>query len=82
MAAWLAAALLLLSAVAVSAEPVTDGFKGDTLGPRWNPRFVTPGRVSVQREVVHSGAAALRVEILGSGSISATASGSACTGTG
>jgi hypothetical protein len=62
VARWLAALLLLLSAAAVSAEPVTDGFETETLGSLWNPRFVTPGRVSVQREVVHSGAAALRVE--------------------
>jgi hypothetical protein len=63
VARWLAALLLCLSAAAVSAEPVTDGFETETLGPLWNPRFVTPGRVSVQRELVHSGAAALRVEI-------------------
>jgi hypothetical protein len=63
VARWLAALFLCLSAAAVSAEPVTDGFETETLGPLWNPRFVTPGRVSVQRELVHSGAAALRVEI-------------------
>jgi polysaccharide lyase-like protein len=63
MTRWLAALLLLLSAIAASAEPVTDGFETESLGPLWNPRFVTPGRVSVQRELVHTGAAALRVEV-------------------
>jgi Polysaccharide lyase len=54
--------LLLLSAVA-SAEPVTDGFEAESLGPLWNLRLATSGRVTVQREIVHSGTGALRVEI-------------------
>jgi hypothetical protein len=63
VARWVATLLLFLPAAAVSAEPVTDGFEAETLGPLWNPPFVTPGRVSVQRDRVHSGAAALRVEV-------------------
>ncbi|HEY7138992.1 MAG TPA: polysaccharide lyase [Methylomirabilota bacterium] len=59
----LAALLLVLSAAAASAEPITDGFETEGLGNLWNPRYATPGRVTVQREVVHSGSAALRVEI-------------------
>lgn len=60
----LAAALLLaVSTGAASAEPVVDGFETEGLGPLWSPRFVTPGRVTVQGGVVRSGAAAMRIEV-------------------
>jgi hypothetical protein len=59
----LAVALLAALAVSAVAETVVDGFEADTLGAAWNPRFVTPGRVMVQREVVRTGVAALRIEV-------------------
>jgi hypothetical protein len=60
----LATALVLLAAATpASTEPVADAFETATLGPLWNLRYVTPGRVSLQRDVVHSGTGALRVEV-------------------
>jgi hypothetical protein len=58
----LAALLLVALAVAASAETIVDGFEEGTLGPLWWLR-AEPGRVTVQREVVRSGASALRVEV-------------------
>jgi hypothetical protein len=58
----LAVLLLVASAVAASAETIVDGFEEGTLGPLWWLR-AEPGRVTVQREVVRSGASALRVEV-------------------
>jgi hypothetical protein len=55
--------VLLLLSTAASAEPVTDGFEAESLGPLWNLRLATPGRVTVQRDIVYSGTRALRVEI-------------------
>lgn len=55
--------LLLASAVAAaSADPVVDGFETGTLGPLWTPRAES-GRVTVQRDIVGSGAFALRMEV-------------------
>ncbi len=63
VAARLLLALFLLAwAAAVSAEPVVDGFEAGTIGPLWTSRAM-PGRVTVQREVVRSGASALRFEV-------------------
>ena len=62
-ARWLAGLLLLLSTAAAWTEPVTDGFEGESLGPLWNLRYVNPGRVTIQPDRVHSGAAALRIEV-------------------
>jgi hypothetical protein len=60
----LLAALLLLAAAAPAwSEPVADGFEAATLGPLWTLRFVTPGRLSVQGDLVHSGTGALRIEV-------------------
>jgi Polysaccharide lyase len=53
---------LVASAVAASAETIVDGFEEGALGPLWWLR-AEPGRVTVQREVVRSGASALRVEV-------------------
>jgi hypothetical protein len=59
----LAAVLLLAAwALAASAEPVVDGFETETLAPHWWVR-AEPGRITVQRQVVRSGSAALRVEL-------------------
>jgi Polysaccharide lyase len=58
----LAALLLVALAVAASAETIVDGFEEGTLGPLWWLR-AEPGRATVQREVVRSGASALRVEV-------------------
>jgi Polysaccharide lyase len=58
----LATLLLLASAVVASAGPVVDGFETGTLGPLWTPR-AEPGRITVQRDVVRSGAFALRLEV-------------------
>jgi hypothetical protein len=58
----LAALVLLAFAVTVSAEPFVDGFETGTLGPFWTPR-AEPGRITVQRDVVRSGAWALRMEV-------------------
>ena len=58
-----AAPLLCLSAGVVRAEPITDGFETEGLDPRWNSRYATAGRVTVQHDIVHSGTAALRVEL-------------------
>jgi Polysaccharide lyase len=54
--------LLVASAVAASAETIVDGFEEGALGPLWWLR-AEPGRATVQREVVRSGASALRVEV-------------------
>jgi Polysaccharide lyase len=59
----LLAALLLLSGVGAAAEPVVDGFDTEVLGPRWSLGSVTPGRLTVQGDVVRSGAGALRFEV-------------------
>jgi hypothetical protein len=58
------AAALLLAASAGSgvAGTLVDGFEVETLAPFWWLR-AEPGRLSVQRAVVRSGAAALRVEV-------------------
>ena len=62
-AARLVAALFLSSAVvAVRANPIDDGFESGTLGALWTPR-AEPGRITVQRDVVRSGARALRMEV-------------------
>jgi Polysaccharide lyase len=58
----LAALLLVALAVAASAETIVDGFEEGALGPLWWLR-AEPGRATVQREVVRSGASALRVEV-------------------
>jgi hypothetical protein len=59
----LATALLVAAcAVSASAETILEGFEEGTLGPLWWLR-AEPGRLSVQRDVVRSGAAALRVEV-------------------
>ena len=60
----LGATLLLLASavVAASADPVVDGFETGTLGPLWTPR-AEPGRATVQRDIVRSGAFALRMEV-------------------
>jgi len=59
----LAAALLLVaSAVSGSAGTLVDGFEAETLAPFWWLR-AEPGRLSVQRALVRSGASALRVEV-------------------
>lgn len=58
----LLALLLLTGAAAASAEPVVDGFEAGTLGPLWTAR-AEPGRLTVQRDVVRSGASALRFEV-------------------
>jgi hypothetical protein len=60
----LLALLLLAGAVGAAAEPVVDGFDGGAVGPpRWDLRSVTPGRLTVQPDVVRAGAAALRFEV-------------------
>ena len=59
----LAALLLLTGATAASAEPVVDGFETGTIGPLWRTHRVKPGGVTVQRDVVRSGASALRFEL-------------------
>jgi hypothetical protein len=63
-AARLLAAVLLQSSavVAAPADPVVDGFESGTLGALWTPR-TEPGRITVQRDVVRSGAWALRMEV-------------------
>jgi hypothetical protein len=58
----LAALLIAALAGAASAEPLVDGFEGETLGPLWWLR-AEAGRVTVQRAVVRAGASALRVEV-------------------
>ena len=59
----LAALLLLTWGAAASAEPVVDGFEAGTIGPLWRTHRVKPGGVTVQRDVVRSGASALRFEL-------------------
>lgn len=58
----LLALLLLTGAAAASAEPAVDGFEAGTLGPLWTTRAV-PGRITVQGDVVRSGASAVRFEV-------------------
>jgi hypothetical protein len=58
----LLALLALAGAATASAEPVVDGFEGAALGPLWTTRAV-PGRVTVQGDVVRSGASAVRLEV-------------------
>jgi hypothetical protein len=58
----LAALLLLVGSAVAAAEPIVDGFEAGTIGPLWTSRAAF-GRVTVQREVVRSGAAALRFEL-------------------
>ena len=63
MARLLLLALLLLSGAATAAaQPVVDGFEAATLGPLWTTRAVS-GRVTVQGDVVRSGASAVRLEV-------------------
>ena len=59
----LTALLLLVWSAAASAEPVVDGFEAGTIGPLWKTHRVKPGGVTVQRDIVHSGAFALRFEL-------------------
>jgi Polysaccharide lyase len=57
-------ALLLAWAVVAPAGPVAvDGFDAPPLGPLWIPRSVKPGAVTIQRDVVRSGAGAIRFEL-------------------
>ncbi len=58
----LVALLLLLGGAVASAAPAVDGFETGTIGPLWTPR-AKPGAVTVQRDVVRSGASALRFEL-------------------
>ena len=61
---FLAALFLLAAAVGVAAEPVVDGFDTEPVGPpRWDLRSVTPGRMTVQGDMVRAGAGALRFEV-------------------
>jgi hypothetical protein len=60
----LAALFLLAAAAGVAADPIVDGFDAEPVGPpRWDLRSVTPGRMTVQGDVVRSGAGALRFEV-------------------
>jgi len=54
--------LLLAGAAAASAEPVVDAFEAAALGPLWTTRAV-PGRVTIQGDIVRSGASAVRLEV-------------------
>ncbi len=58
-------ALLLLAArgTLASAEPVVDGFEAGSIGPLWKTHRVKPGGVTIQRNIVRSGIAALRFEL-------------------
>jgi hypothetical protein len=59
----LTALLLLVWGAVASAEPVVDGFEAGTIGPLWRTHRVKPGGVTVQRDIVRSGAAAVRFEL-------------------
>ncbi len=60
---FLTALVLGVWGAAAAAEPVVDGFETGTLGPLWRTHRVTPGGVTVQREIVRSGAYALRFDL-------------------
>ncbi len=58
-------AVLLLSvwSAAASAQRVVDGFESGDIGPLWRTHRIKPGDATVQREVVHTGTYALRLDL-------------------